>query len=370
MPRVFDPARRCLHVRDWPDADQALWQRAFAACDPEDEARSSAADWRPTTVQTNREGYGRWINYLKLSGCDLQETPAGRVTPARVRGYLTALREQGVSIRSRCNRISELLSVMMAIAPEQDWTWLKRRFIRLDALAKEAHQCTPLTLLSGDILDKARKALTSLTHDGPKPSIGSATLYRNWLMLAMNTLVPLRRHNFATLSINGHMRRVGKTWSIEIPPGEAKTAKPIVMPIPPILHPFLDFYLERIRPTLLHGSESDRLWITWRQHSPMTAHSYYIAMTNFTRRVFGTPINPQRFRHIGATTTVIAAPEKMEAARAFLGHGDAATTKDNYIIGQSVAASRVQATLVARLRRTMPGAKRARSYLAPQPKLA
>ena len=152
--------------------------------------------------------------------------------------------------------------------------------------------------------------------------------------------------------------------------GEAKTAKPIVMPIPPILHPFLDFYLERIRPTLLHGSESDRLWITWRQHSPMTAHSYYIAMTNFTRRVFGTPINPQRFRHIGATTTVIAAPEKMEAARAFLGHGDAATTKDNYIIGQSVAASRVQATLVARLRRTMPGAKRARSYLAPQPKLA
>lgn len=42
-------------------------------------------------------------------------------------------------------------------------------------------------------------------------------------------------------------------------------------------------------------------------HTPMTDHSLYIAMTNFTRRVFGKVINPHRFRHIDATSIVVAA---------------------------------------------------------------
>jgi integrase len=68
----------------------------------------------------------------------------------------------------------------------------------------------------------------------------------------------------------------------------------------------------------------------------MTDHSVYIAMTNFTRKVFGKAISPHRFRHIGATTIVVGAPEKIEEARAFLSHSKSTTTQDNYIIGQSL----------------------------------
>src|SRR6266851_5081148 len=255
------------------------------------------------------------------------------------------------------NRISQLLSVMLAMAPEWDWTWLKRRFNRLDALAQENRRCTAPALLSGDILDKAFKALAVLKRDGENSSLASAITYRNWLMLATITLVPLRRHNFTTLSISRHLRRVGENWLIEIPAEEAKAGKPIVMPIPSTLHSHLQRYFEQIRPRLLNGRDDDRVWISHR-HRPMTDHSMYIAMTDFTRKAFGTAVSPHRFRHTGATSVVIAAPEQVEAARAFLGHGNYVTTEAHYIIAQSVAASRHQARLVAQLRRTLPGGNR------------
>src|SRR4029077_13411013 len=134
--------------------------------------------------------------------------------------------------------------------------------------------------------------------------------------------------------------------------------KRITMPIPSVLHPHIRFYLDQVRPTLLNGRTCDRLWVTIR-HTPMTDHSVYIAMTNFTKKVFGTAINPHRYRHMGATTIIVGAPEKIDAARAFLSHSSRKTTEDHYIMGQSLAASRSHAALIARLRRTLPGAKRA-----------
>ena len=354
MTRIIDPARRCLHVREWPPIDQGLWNDIFATRELEDESRSRAMAWRPTTVQTNREGYGRWINFLTRSGADLTAPPENRVTSSQVRNYLVELKEQNTSIQTRSNRVAQLMSVMLAIAPDEDWSWLKRRFLHLEALANENRRQSPLPLLSGDLLDKALGALRKFERAGLERGLPEAIAYRNYLMVAMATLVALRRHNFATLSIEQHIRRIGKEWLIEIPADESKTPRPITMPIPPILYSHIQYYLDRVRPTLLKGRKTDRLWITIR-HTPMVDHSVHIAMTNFTRETFGAAINPHRFRHTGATSVAIAAPEKIEAARAFLGHGDRATTQDHYILGQSLAASRRQASSIARLRRALPG---------------
>jgi site-specific recombinase XerD len=118
------------------------------------------------------------------------------------------------------------------------------------------------------------------------------------------------------------------------------------MPIPPVLHQYTHYYIEVIRPMLLAEKQTDRLWITNR-HTPITDHSYSIALTNFTRSVFGIAINPHKLRHIGATSTVIAAPGKIGSARAFMGHGDRGTTETFYVIGQSLAASRGHAEIIA-----------------------
>src|SRR5260221_133962 len=114
----------------------------------------------------------------------------------------------------------------------------------------------------------------ALAHDRADSTLASAVTYRNWVMLATVTLVPLRRDNFATLSIGRHFRRVGQEWSIEIPAAEAKGKEPIMMPIPSILHAALQHYLKEVRPKLLNGRDDDRVWISQR-HRPMTGHSMY-----------------------------------------------------------------------------------------------
>jgi site-specific recombinase XerD len=352
MPKTTDPTRACLHVHDWPLADQTLWKAALAPNDLEDDGTQRSADWRPTTRQTLREGYGRWLAYLKRSDVDLALAPADRVTQKRVSTYLKELEGQGLSAQTRCNRIAALLSVMQVFASERDWGWLRRRMNRLAVLAEESRPLRAPPVLSGDVLGKALNALTN-DRVGATANPYAAVEYRNWLMVAMLTLVPLRRHNFAGLSLTDHLRQRDGDWRIEIPAADAKTRKPIVMPIPKVLHPHLRFYLEAVRPVLLAGASSDRLWITVA-HTAMTDHSFWVCITNFTKKMFGIAINPHCFRHIGATSAVIAAPGMLESARALLAHGDSQTTQDHYLLGQSIAASRKHADLIRRLRRELP----------------
>ena len=50
MTKYIDPARACLHVRDWPATDQGLWNAAVCGDDFESEA-VVRPNWRPRTIQ-------------------------------------------------------------------------------------------------------------------------------------------------------------------------------------------------------------------------------------------------------------------------------------------------------------------------------
>ncbi len=295
MARNIDPTRACRHVAEWPLADQQIWQSALVGNNLEDEATTSAARWRPTTTQTNREGYGRWITHLARSGVDLQISPAERVTPSQVRAYIVELRDQGLALQSCCNRISQLLCVMLAVAPDRDWGWLKKRANRMAGVAgRSLKGRAPLSTFTGDILNKALRALKKAERSDRKADRGALLEYRNWLMVATLALVPLRRHNFSNLALSVHLRVSGDDWSFEIPAKDTKQKRAISISIPPVLHPHFNHYLACVRPLLLAGSQSDRLWISTRR-TGMTAHSTYIAITDFTRIALGTEINPTGF---------------------------------------------------------------------------
>ena len=103
-----DPARRCLPVADWPDADRAAWHAALAADDPLSFERSTAASWQPATCHKNRRGYGRWLTFLRNSGADLMVSLADRVTRERVAAYLDELRQQKVAPYTLRNRIQRV----------------------------------------------------------------------------------------------------------------------------------------------------------------------------------------------------------------------------------------------------------------------
>jgi hypothetical protein len=139
MTRRVDPLRRCLGVSELPETDQTLWRQVTGPVSLLDENRSSASAWRPATTHKNRRGYGRWINFLLHSGIPLNGSPADRLTNALVTRYVDMLRTQGLAPYTQFTQIAELLSVMLAFAPERDWSWLKRKLNYLNRLAEEAH---------------------------------------------------------------------------------------------------------------------------------------------------------------------------------------------------------------------------------------
>lgn len=348
MSRTIDPTHVCLQVHQWPDADQALWRKVLSVDSFESEVLTHA-EWRPGTVRSNREGYGRWINHLVKTGVDLEIGPVERVTPGRAKNYLRELIAQEIAPQTRANRLSQLLSVMLAFRPTGDWNWLRRMFNRQASLAKIARKPRPLTFLSGDVLVRASRRLRAATSACVAPNVATAIEYRNWLMLAFLTVAPLRRDNFANLILGVHLKFESGEWIIDLPSNLTKQKKSIRMPLPSDIKPYLRHYIDVVRPVLLDGAETHRFWIS-QLGTAMNSHSIYIAVTNFTRKQFGEAINPHRFRHVAATSTVIAAPELMEEARAHLTHSDSRVTEEHYLIAKSLAASRQHSELLAQLR--------------------
>jgi integrase/recombinase XerD len=358
--RSRDPERCGLPVDDWEETDKALWLRARSASDLEDADSGSVSHWRPATVRYCQFAYGRWLTFCKRSGWDMQQPPAERVTQARVKLYLDHLREQQLSLWTMSGYVRGVHATICAFNPEQDWTWLKDIFVRLLRRAKRERVRQGLPILAGDILDRSLRALARLERSDDVGCVAAAAEYRNWLILAMLTLMPLRRRNFASLSINKHLRMQGDSWVIDIPAEESKAARPINMPVPGLLRSRILYYLRKIRPRLLKGPDDGRLWIR-ASGGPMSDDDLYWYVTTFTKRSLGVKVNPHRFRHIAATSMVLAAPSGIDAARSLLAHATTNTTEGYYILGRSVATSRQHANLIERLRRTLPGAKRAQS---------
>ena len=359
MSRRIDPARRCLPVAEWPEGDRRAWTKATGPVDLLDENRSRAAHWRPATLHKNRRGYGRWLTFLIRSGADLGQDLADRVTSDRVQDYLMELNDQLVKPYTVRSRIAELLGVMLALAPDRDWAWLKRKLARLDDCAQAAHETELPPVLATEIAQRCQHELARLEVLGASLPIHGAVTYRNWLMVLTVTLLPLRLKNLAALSLSRHLRWRADGSEIRIDGAETKTGRPIWGPIPKPLHDHLDHYLRVVRPRLLRGKPSDRLWVSWTGDE-MSEHAVYLRLTKFTKRMFGLPLNPHLFRRIDGTTISALAPDQIDTARALLGHSSVKTTQEHYVVAEGIAASRRHGKIIAALRRRLPGGRKRR----------
>ncbi len=354
-----DPRRRCLKVEEWPATDRVAWQNALQPGDILEDDRGLAAHWAPDTVHKNRRGYGRWINWLAVTGrLDSAVQPAARVTREAVKGYLEELRVS-VSPYTVRNRVAELLAVIRAIAPSQDWSWLKLLLTRLDAEVRIGREKAPRIRSSAELSAWGLRAMKNADSQPSLSAINKAIRYRDGLMIALLSTCPtLRRGNFASITIGRHLRSRSEGYDLIFEAHETKTRRPLEIPVAAELTEPLDSYLTHHRPVLLRGSSSDRLWIA-RNGRPMSAMSVYHRIVKVTTRAFGTPLNPHLFRDCAATTIAVEDPAHVRIAAPVLGHSSFATTEKYYIQANSLEASRrLRETLLA-LRRylNLPSAR-------------
>jgi site-specific recombinase XerD len=244
------------------------------------------------------------------------------------------------------NRILELHAVMIALAPDRNWSWLRACVVHLDRHAQDVADRSLPPLLASDVLLRGVKELRCRAE--ASASWRNAVAYRNWLMVVTLAALPIRLRNFAALSLR-HMEWRAGIWWVDIDGSETKTGRPHAALIPSDAGRFLDHYLSQIRPHLAQGASGDGLWLS-RWGTPLAEHTIYLTITDLTKRSFGTSLNPHLFRRIFATSVSIADPEAIEGARTALGHATRLTTQHHYNRASAFTASRKHAKILQRLR--------------------
>jgi integrase len=341
---MADP-RVLLHLPfdQWPAADQLLWINATNDTDPFSEA--SGARLAPSSKNQYWFAWRRFLGFLAIndpSAIDL--SPVVRLNRERVCAYVDHLNETRIP-RSVAIEVDALYKAARVMMPEQDLTWLKSIKARL-------HMAAPLRQAGGPVITSIQllKLGEQLMHRSTPPGSGritltKATCYRDGLMIAFLAFMPLRRQNLVSLEIDRHLIGNGNNRFIVIPAAETKTTTAIEFAIPEHLLPYIDTYLEIIRPRILKDQTSKALWV-----SPRGGALGYGAIGNVVSRhtvaELGIRITTHDTRDAAATTWAIAVPSQIGISRDLLSHSDLRTTGKHYNRAKGVEASRAYATIL------------------------
>lgn len=341
--------RVLLPKEQWPVVDQAAWEATICPGDILD-GQGEAVHWRPATRQTNVQHYSRWLGYLvSISALDPTAMPSDRVTRERIRGYVAHLQER-IAPRTVVSALVGLKVMIKAMAPERSWRWLAEI---CNALNRTARPITDKRSRMRDTGEIVRTAVAEMDRllDGPLVTRLDRVAFRDSLMLALLAARPLRLKNFAALARGRHLFPVAQGWEIVIPGEETKTGQPLHFTVPKLLVPYLEAYLEHVRPTFhkRDTQEPKGLWLGY-EGRPLTQHSVYLRFTYITKRLFGSPINPHLLRDCAATTLSTRSPDDALTAAALLGHCNFKTTERYYIRANQLEASRQVGMLIDRIR--------------------
>jgi integrase len=326
------PERACLKVEFWPQEDSRLWTIACTQGDILDDEMGSRAGYSAISNEKDRKGYGRWLNHLGFHDREaLKLVPADRITPDRVKAYVTRLEELGASSQTLLARLQELGAVAKVMGPDRNWTFINKLAARIRARHKPSRD-KAVRHLSNELVDLGLKLMTGAD---PTRGVDAAVQYRDGMVIAFLALVPLRRRNLAGLQLGRGLLRVGDRFLVTFTEDETKAGTPIEMFLPDVLLEPLKVWLEVWRPLLAertgrwHKPAGDALWLS-SHGSPMTQMALYDRIRLHTAAAFGEAINPHHVRHTAATTQAIADPTHVRITAPLLSHRTLNTTERYY----------------------------------------
>jgi integrase/recombinase XerD len=326
------PERECMKVKNWPDEDQRLWREAQTPVDPFIEGSGARADHSPRSNVKAEKGYGRFLTYLKFFESEaLNENPADRITPQRIRAYSQHLRDIGNGSGTILCRLQELGEMARVFDADHDWSFINTIASSVRAKHQPVRDKSNLRL-SDELLELG---LELISRAKLEENIEAAILFRDGLIVAFEALIPIRRRNIADFQMGRNLIAINETLLVTFDATETKTHQPYEAEWPECLIEPLEEYLEKYRPVLVaqtgrwHKPADDYLWIS-KDGSPMTQMAIYDRFRLRTKNKFGVAINPHLFRDAAATTMAIAAPGQVRLSAPLLGHRTLSTTEQYY----------------------------------------
>ena len=332
-------------MHDWPAAERAAWARATDARDFFDD-QAVAAGWRPKTRKQARSAYSRWLAYLARTWPDELTKPiAARDMPSLIEAYCRELssRVQPMSIAAE---LQHLLLALRALEPGEPWKWLARLQYRWQRRAvptdRRSQIVDPRVLwaLGRQLMDSA---------DTAGECLDQARQYRDGLIIALLTFVPLRRRSLTALRLGQHVRRVGDGYVVELDADDTKAGHPVSFEVPPVLVPYLERYVTEYWTYFPAVASETALWRS-SKGGGLGAEAIYEVVCRRTKAALGFAVHPHLFRAIAATAIAREAPEDIAIARDLLTQARLQTTAQYYIRSQSVIATHQYRTILDRHR--------------------
>jgi integrase len=163
--------------------------------------------------------------------------------------------------------------------------------------------------------------------------------YRDGLMLAILAARAFRRGNLAQMRVGQHISRIDGIYVCTFSAAETKNGRELVEPLPLALTPYIDRYLDEVRPALLRGHACDAFWVSTYRRA-LSEQSIYTKICAATEEELGVKLSPHLFRDALATCIATDDPEHIRMASRLLGHADQRTTERHYVHAQAITASR------------------------------
>ncbi len=343
--------RTTLHVSEWPELDQELWQTANSTggfLEPD----GKAAHWKDKTRKGVAKRYGLWLGYLTSTDqFGSNKSPTARISENILSGYVRWLDARGnasITISAAVRDLNEALRVM---EPEADLSLVKELAVTLHAREEPVRAKHTRIMHPDDLLSGALVYLDELPHMALPVKVSRAGKYRDALAIAFLACRPIRLENLTETALGQHLIQDGDRWFCQYGAHEMKDHRPLGFSFPDRLIPYLLAYLSIYRPILLKGNEFPNLWISTRG-TPMSEQTVYWNTCRITEELFGQRINPHLFRDCAASALATEDPEHILAIARILGHNSIETTTRYYNQSQMTAAGEMFHDILADLKNT------------------
>jgi len=346
---------RSLKPEQWPAAFQTALSEACRAGKPSAPG-GLAASWRSASLRMRLNGFGLHLSWqIRVGLLKADSGPGDGVTPDSVDAWIDYLLQSGNGYTTVATRLDQLFSMLRALAPTGDWTFILAAhdwFVdkakgHSTKLARIVHPAD-LYQLGCELRQEAQ------TTDGMPPRL-SAVTYRDGLMISMLAAAPIRRGNFTVIEIGQHLVRREEGYWLGFESSETKGKRPSRKPLPPDLSPAIEQYLNFHRRHLCeraellgHHAMTTRLWLS-DEGTPLSEGGIYQIIVHRTKARFGFVVNPHLFRHCAQTAWAIDDPATSQGGKVLLDHGSFRTTTESYELGTGLAdVERFQQKLIAR----------------------
>jgi integrase len=330
---------RSLPLEYWPEADRTAWK---AACQPAKRLKpgGAAGHLKPVTRDDHARHYGDFLGFLERDGLlQIDGPPGANVIAEKVDAYLAELKGRVASTTVH-GSICKVRRLAQYIAPPgTDFTWLLEIGKELALVMRPRPKFDRLVLT--EVLVEAGLTLIQEAEQSPEMTkLARAHQIRNGLMVALLALCPIRRKNFATLEIGRSFLKIKGRWWIVLSVSETKEGRSDERPVPELLTPVIDRYLEQHRPVLARShNPASALWLS--QNSGMAISDKEVArvIRNATLSTVGVKLGPHMFRTCAASAAAVYGGANPYLGSAVLHHADPRATIQHYNRATSLSAA-------------------------------